>query len=232
MELVPPPPQAELIRAWLELQSEPRTGVEIAGAIGLPRNVLVYQNVHRMFRDGMLARTGRCRHYAFTLLRDAIIRPRMPKDEYLRRAREADRKRRYRKGGNTMAQWRAEQAQRHAAWLARKAAEKAKRRADREAERAQREDERIAAKAAPRAPRPPRAPAAPRPRAARAPRAKPAAKVTALSAPRLRELMGFPAPPAPERRESVDEFLRRGGQVTHLSPGACSQPLRAFKEAA
>lgn len=229
MELVPPPPQAELIRAWLELQSEPRTGVEISCAIGRPKEVLVYQNVHRMFRDGMLARTGRCRHYAFTLLRDAIIRPRMPKDEYLRRAREADRKRRHRKGGQTMEQWRAEQAKRHAAWLARKAAEKAKRRADREAERAQREDERIAAKAAPRAPRPPREKPAPRPRATRISRAKTSVKP---STSRMRVLAPMPAPAPPEVRESVDEFLRRGGQVIHLSPGACSQPLRAFKEAA
>lgn len=206
------PSQSALIRAWLELQSAPRTCVEIAVAIGKPGDVLVAQNVHRMFRDGILARTGRCRSYAFTLARDVIVRPRMPKDEYLRRAREANRKRHARAGGRTKEQYLADLAAQHAAWLARKAAAKAKRDADRMTEGRLRQAEQ---KAASKAPRPVRPKAPPKPRA-----------------PRLRALDTSPLKPAPAPApvESVADYLRRGGKIIRLAPHVVSQPLRITLE--
>ena len=205
------PAQAELIRAWLELQPEPRTCVEIAAAIGLPGSTRVAQNVHRMFRDGMLSRSGRCRSYAFAIARQPIVREPMPHDEYLRRAREANRKRHSKRGGRTLAEYRAAMAEQHAAWLARKAAEKAERAAAREAERAQRQTARKAAKAATRKKK---AKAPPKPRAPCVRVLKPAA----------------PAPQQPRPVESVADFLRRGGKITRLEPFAVSQPLRITEE--
>lgn len=208
------PAQAELIRAWLELQSGPRTCVEIADAIGLPRNHRVYQNVHRMFRDGMLSRTGQCRSYAFAIARQPIVREPMPHDEYLRRAREANRKRYSKQRGRTLAEYNAERAEQKRQSAARKEAEKAQRKADREAERATRQAAREAAKAAKAATRKKKAKAPPKPRAPRVRVLKPAA----------------PAPQQPRPVESVADFLRRGGKITRLEPFAVSHPLRITEE--
>lgn len=197
------PSQAEIIRAWLQLQDAPRTCTQIAAAIGLPGDTLVYQNVHRMFRDGILAREGRCRSYCFRLAREVAPRERMPRDEQLRRNAEAERGRRRRKhaeGARTREQWLAEQAAQHQAWLERKAVEKAARKAARDAERA--------SKPAPK-PRAPKPKAQPKPRVIRlqaSPTAKPAATTV--------------------RVESVQDYLRRGGKITRLEPFAVSQPLR------
>ncbi len=231
----PMPSQATIIRAWLEIQTQPRTVVEIAEAIGKPRDAQVYRNVCRMFRDGMVSREGRCRRYRFTLQRDAMIRPRMPRDEYLRRAREADRKRRHRRGGQSQATWRAEQARRHAATIARREAEKAKRRAEREAERERREAEREAeqtqrrqdrnaARAQRRAERERDVWQAPRSRVVRAP--KPPRPKPAPQPRKVRERVHVAPAPAPVVYQSVDDFIANGGKVERLEPGACSKPLK------
>lgn len=208
------PSQSEMVRAWLELQSGPRTAAEIAAAIGKPGDSGVSQNVHRMFRDGILSRTGRCRQYAFQIAREPITRSRMPKDEYLRRAREANRKRRARKGARTLAQYREDRAKQHQAWLDRKAAEKAARKAAREQERADRRAEQEAAKLA--KPGRPKKPAAPKPKKPRVHR--------------VRARKPAPQPVQVARVESVEDFLRRGGRIVRLEPHAVSKPLRITEE--
>lgn len=212
------------IREWLSTQDGPRSVPEIILGIGAPHACqLTAQSVHRMFRSGILVREGRCRSYRFALGRELVVREPVPKDEYLRRAREANRKRHARKGGRTREQYLAEQAQRHAEWLARQAAAKAQRKADREAERAQRQAEQEAARAAARATRAtaPRKPRAPRAAPVR-PLDKPAKGIRFDEAPRPQ--------PQPVPVESVDDFIRRGGRVIRLAPGQCAQPLRIYQE--
>jgi hypothetical protein len=204
----PCPSQSEVIRAWLELQPEPRTCPEIAAAIGQPGETRVYQNVHRMFRDGILAREGQCRSYVFRLAREPRTQSRMPRDEQLRRNADAERARRRRKhadGARTRKQYLAQMAAQHQAWLDRKDAEKAARKAARQSERNERKSERKARPKRPKAP--------PKPRVVR-----------------LR-----PSPPpkpalAPVRVESVQDYLRRGGKITRLEPFAVSRPLRINQE--
>lgn len=206
------PSQAEIIRAWLELQSEPRTCPEIAAAIGRPGDTKVYQNVHRMFRDGILVREGQCRSYRFSPGRPPTVRTRMPHEEYLRRAREANRKAHSKRRGRTLAEYNAERAEQRRATAARREAEKAARRAAREAERAQREADRAAANAA----KPPKK-CKPKPKAAQKPRVRrvrPQVVPAAATAPRV------------DGVESIADFLRRGGQIVRLEPFAVSRPLR------
>lgn len=200
---------AAAIRAWLKTQDGPRTVVEIADGIGRPGDVIVYQNCHRMFRDGILARSGRCRSYAFTVLRDPIVRKAMPRSEQLARNAEAERKRQWRKGRRTKAQYLADCKAMREARLAKLDAEKAKRRAEREAERKLREDERNAAKARKVRQAKPKAPPMPR-------------------IPNVRPMVA--PPPAPKPAESVEDFLRRGGKIVRLAPHVVSHPLRTTAE--
>jgi hypothetical protein len=208
------PAQAELIRAWLELQSGPRTCVDIAAAIGKPRDQQAYRNVHRMFRDGMLSRTGQCRSYAFAIAREPA--PKLPRDERKRRKADRERASRRRMGlpGQTRAEYRAQCRARAEATRARLEAAKAQRKAARDAERAKRQAARDAARTAKAATRKKKAKAPPKPRAPRVRVLKPAA----------------PAPQQPREVESVADFLRRGGKITRLEPHAVSHPLRITEE--
>lgn len=214
MELAPIPPQAAIVRAWLELQSEPQTVVDIAEALSSFDAGKLARNVHRMWRDGLLARSGKCRSYAFVIARAPVRRERIPRDERLRLKAERERARSRRRIAAGQARsweaWKAECEARRVAAQVRKAEAQAKRQRARDAERAEREAAREAAR---RAPKPARA--------------KPAVQPTSAR-PFVR-----PAPqPTPVEFESVEAFLRRGGKVIHLEPGACSQPLRTLKEAA
>lgn len=202
------PSQAAIIRAWLELQSEPRTAVEIAAAVGRPGDLGVVRHVHRLWRDKFLTRSGRCKRYAFALARDVEKRPAMT-------SAERERKRRIRNGGRSWEQWKAECEARKAATAARLEAEKAQRRADAARERA----ERLAAREAAQAKR-------------KAARAKPVPRVAPKSAvPRVRPFVPFPTTPPPETRESVEDFLRRGGKIIQLPPCTWSRPLRTLEAA-
>lgn len=65
------------------------------------------------------------------------------------------------------------------------------------------------------------------PKATKAPKKSPA-RVVSKAKPATSIKAGL-RPPAAER-ESVDEFLRRGGHIEHLALGECSQPLRIYLE--
>ena len=194
------PSQSEIIRGWLELQDRHCTAPEIAAAIGRPGDRAVYFNVHRMWREGVLSREGRCKHYAFQIARE-VRRP-LQRDERKRRRAERERARRRRQGkaGRTWAEWKAECDARKAATRAALEAAKAKRTQEREAERAERLAEQEAERAARKHRRRQRriAPANPRHHA---------------PIPALRQQ---PERPPEIRRESVEEFLRRGGRVERL----------------
>lgn len=213
---------ASRIRDWLSTQDGPRTIPEITAGLGLSQpDGLTAHSVHRMHREGMLSKEGRCRAYRFAVVREPA-KP-LALDEKRRRANEAQRKRWARLSRRTRAQYLADIAANKAARLAEIAAAKAQRKADREAERAQRQAEQKAAREAARATRAtaPRTPRAPRAAPVR-PLDKPAKGIRFDEAPR-------PAP-QPVPVESVEDFIRRGGRVIRLAPGQCAQPLRIYQE--
>lgn len=211
------PPQSELVRGWLETQDGPRTVPEIADAIGQAGNRKVGPNVHRMFREGVLSREGRCRQYAFQVARD-IRRPLDPEERQRRRTeRERARRRRNGKPGRTWAEWQAECAAKRAATKAREEAAKAERAAAREAERLQREARRQAARRKREAER----------EARKVKRCAPPRNPRAF---RIVKPAPDPAPRVNSPAESVDDFLRRGGKITRLEPFAVSKPLRIAEE--
>ena len=192
---------AATIREWLKTQDGPRTIPEIVAGIGESHGVGPI--THRMYRDGILSRTGRCRFYAFAVIREPVAP--IDSDERRRRKAERERARRRRMGlpGRTWAEYMAECKQRSDATRA----IAAKRKAEREAMRRIRDIEKAARKA--------------RREAARKPKPRP-----------VLVLKDAPPAPVEPPRETVESFLRRGGRIDHLEPFAVSQPLRRIKQAA
>jgi hypothetical protein len=186
------------MRAWLAAQGGPRTVTEIAAGLPQYDAGTLARTAHRMWRDGMFTRSGKCRSYAFGLGRAPIVKAPSTSTERARR----------RRGGGTWADYLARCAERTAATKARLEAEKAARREAAAKERAERQAARQAAQEARRAaPKPPRPKAPPKPGP-------------------VRERVHVAPAPAPVVFESVEAFMARGGKVQKLDPGACSKPLK------
>lgn len=195
------------IRDWLTTQGQPRTMAEIAEALGIDRTMVGWM-VGRMYRDGILLRSGSRLTFAYTLGR--IVPPTMTKEQA--RARKAERERIRQQNRN----WnRRTKAQYLADIAAQKAVRDAAKRAEKEA--------RAAARAAARV-KPPKPEKAPKPRPVAAKR-KPAPHQGIRIAPAALQI--FEETPKRPEVESVDAWMRRTGRKPdRLEPGACAHPMK------
>lgn len=185
------------------LRPGPKLQREIVRALPDAEPKRVYYAVAVMFREGVLERTGdHPKAYRYAIAREPVQRPRRTPEQLRARKRAQEARRMKAAGRRTWAEYLADKAQQKAEREARIAGERAARKAERERLRTLRE----------RAPKPK---PAPKPRKLR--KAKPVAKRTPITIPPKAPCPTKPTP-LPPRRESVAEFMARGGRIERLAP--------------